>query len=294
MSPHDPNQSPGKGRRLVLRKIERPDGKTPTSGDAFPNAESSMVPSAAPISGDGGVSTVRRPPMAGVSALTASAAASGYTPMPAALPSEARLTPHSQTQVSFPPVVAASERPPGMGPSGSTSTSSTRAVVMGAAVGFAIVAGLVLVTRIAHIAQPSTASSVEPPVAVVVSAPMPAPSALPPPIVVAVTALPTLAPRAGATLPGHPSGVNGATGFKAPPKAHAPSYAPAKSSAGAAAVDSGVTVAASAAAAASGEASPDDTGSLVPVIPPSSAPEVDPLVKAVQHDIEEEEHSKGK
>jgi hypothetical protein len=42
-------------------------------------------------------------------------------------------------------------------------------------------------------------------------------------------------------------------------------------------------------------AAPDDSApSLVPVIPASAPPAADPLVKAVQNDIEEEQKERGK
>jgi hypothetical protein len=42
-------------------------------------------------------------------------------------------------------------------------------------------------------------------------------------------------------------------------------------------------------------AAPDDSApSLVPVIPASAPPAGDPLVKAVQNDIEEEQQARGK
>ena len=132
MSSHDPSDRPGKGRKLVLRKIEKPGGSITFPGGgrtpadpSQPATQAALPPS--PVSSDS-VPTVRRPVVGPVSALTASAAAAGHTPMPGPPPAETREPSVSQTQVSFPPVVAASEHPIALAPSRPVA-SSTRAVV---------------------------------------------------------------------------------------------------------------------------------------------------------------------
>jgi hypothetical protein len=81
------------------------------------------------------------------------------------------------------------------------------------------------------------------------------------------------------------------------PKAHTPPYRapPAPKSVGVAG-EPAAAAAPIAGKASSNDEAPQDDGasSLVPVIPQSAPPPADPLIQAVQHDIEEEEHAKAK
>jgi hypothetical protein len=82
-----------------------------------------------------------------------------------------------------------------------------------------------------------------------------------------------------------------------PPKAHTPLYRapPAPKSVGVAGEPAAAPAPIIGKASSNDEAPQDDgASSLVPVIPQSAPPPADPLIQAVQHDIEEEEHAKAK
>jgi len=315
--PPDPDESARKGRRLVLRKRETLGGRAtgpppnarasgppprptipppmrpPLPSSSFrPNsAEARDVPSEALPSSEA-VPTLRRPPV-GVSAITASAAASAHTATPVA-PNDVPEAATSRTRDSVPPMVAGSRRPAGLLPA-KQSSASTRAVLIGAALGLAIVAGLVLAARARQ--PPKSASATA-----VVVAPPSSPRAAERAVATASGAddspsvsKPLQQPRTDVGPPA-PLAVRSTPATTAP-KARPPAYrTPAASKpigATAAAPAPGLPAASS--AGANGETPQDDgENSSVPVIPESAPAPADPLIQAVQNDIEEEEHAKAK
>jgi hypothetical protein len=176
----------------------------------------------------------------------------------------------SSAHTSVPPVVSTVVTPlatyqdglPDLRPS-----SSWRGVVVGATLGLAIVGLFVAGTRLAH----RTAATASPPAAAVdIPAPVPASAPLAAqPVVEAPVAPPAIAATMLPTVkPPHPvKAVAAKPGVAKATLAIAP--------------------------APPGEASapaPEDTApSLVPVIPPAPKPTVDPFVRAVQQDIQEDQ-----
>jgi hypothetical protein len=238
------------------------------------------------------------------------------TPLPAPPPpaSAAQSTrPPAHNSPSVPPVVATVITPlstvldaPRVGRG---SSSLWKGIVGGAALGLAVVGVVVIGARAVQRGE-SHAGAAAPPAAVASAlqgvASRPAQPAAPPlgtipastdpgPPVIAATALP-LAPAArwnppvGPAHPGSmaPPGVKPVSAAPAvaavvpPPAALEPSPSPASTS-----------VSPPPAASAASEPAPEDTAaSLVPVLPPSAPPVVDPLVQAVQTDIAEEQKAK--
>ena len=364
--PHDPSESAGKRRRLVLRKMEPQGGARPSGQPPMPTTPPPMRPRLPSVSvrpGSGlaedlpssylpsealppseGVPTVRRP-LTGVSAITASAAEAAHTPAPAisprprsgeagdvpSPPSEVHRISRNQTRSSLPPVVAGSERSapysppkqsssfrPGSGEAGDLPSASTRAALIGAALGLAIVAGLVVVarTRVPSKSASGTAIAVETQGAlkrdgtsaaggvvkredgmsaaggVVKLGDVPSGrTADNSPIVATTSQHPRtdVAPPAALALHAGPATL--------PPKAHTPLYrAPLAPKSVGVAGEPAAAPAPIIGKASSNDEAPQDDGasSLVPVIPQSAPPPADPLIQAVQHDIEEEEHAKAK
>jgi len=202
-----------------------------------------------------------------------------------------------------PPVVATVITPLGTAldlPS-SGARSSYRGVFIGAALGLAIVGAFVGATRMAlKASQPVAAAAVLPVVdapmaAAVRSAPVPTGVAASNPPVHAGTVSAPVAdgvPTIDATqLPQARPVVRARAGIARPtpkPASELASQGTEKPSPAA----PGAATAPSAAASAQAEAE-DEGPSLVPVIPAAPAPTVDPLVKAIQTDIDEE-NAKGR
>jgi hypothetical protein len=248
------------GKRRVLRKIE------PTSG----------------------ASTMRPPPRASVPA-----ADELVVPLQRPARTAVATAPPAPTVAyeSVAPVTATVITPPfntTLAPPPSPSRGSLRSVVVGAVLGLAIVGVFVVGTRLAlqFSRQPSAAAQVPSQPAPIVPAQTSQPQQVPATAatgladsagvpVLAASELPVARPPRGR---GHRSwkGAKGAptvvaSAASAEPPAPAPAPAP------------------SASAAQASEPDPDDSApSLVPVIPAASAPPVDPFVKAVQSDIDEE------
>jgi hypothetical protein len=252
------------GKRRVLRKIE-PAGATGTMRPpprlSEPDRDELPLPLQRPA-------TPRAP-------VTSAIARPSEPPSPAP----------GGTYTSVAPVVATVITPLGttLDPPPPQRRSSLKGIVVGATLGLAIVASFVAGTRLAMRAQAPT-----PPAAAAQAQPQPAspvtqPAAAPAPVaatdgppVVAATQLPVApappkrghhawksAPKPAAPADGEPGASDVATAPKSPP---APSSAP------------------------SAEPAPEDSAaSLVPVIPAATAPPpVDPFVKAVQTDIDED------
>jgi len=381
--PQDPSERAGKRRRLVLRKLE-PEGEParPSLQPPMPSMPSPMRPrlpsvSFRPGSGiadgtsaEGGVvrredvpsralplsegpPTLRRP-LTGVSAITASAAASAHTPTPGMPPSEVHRISRNQTRSSLPPVVARSAQsqpypppppspsfPPGYGEAdgmaaeggvvkrGDLPSASTRAALIGAALGLAIVAGLVIVARARVPSKTGSATAVA-------AEPQGLPRSTGTPfrpgsgegdgtsagdgVVKPGDMHSSPRPHAADATPGHTAGnssivattlqhlrndvalppplaVHSAPATQAP-KARTPLYRappPTPKSVGIAGAAPAAATSEMSKAGANDETPQDDgASSLVPVIPQSAPPPADPLIQAVQHDIEEEEHAKAK
>jgi hypothetical protein len=201
-------------------------------------------------------------------------------------------------------MVARSRRPERLLPA-KQSSASTKAVLIGAALGLAIVAGLVLAARARQ--PPRSASAT----AVVVE-----PPSSPRPVRIDHAAF---GERAVATTGGVDNSPSVSTPLQQPrsdvaplaslagrntpastaPKARPPAYRmPAASKPiGATGAAAAQALPAVSSAGANGETPQDDSeNSLVPVIPQSAPAAADPLIQAVQHDIdeEEEEHAKAK
>jgi hypothetical protein len=250
------------GKRRVLRKIE-PAGATPTIRPpprlSEPDAEEVPLPLQRPAT--------PRP-------LVSSAMAR---------PSEPPSPPPGGTYTSVAPVVATVITPLGttLDPPPPPRRSTVKGIVVGAVLGLAIVTSFVAGTRMALRAQAVTPSAAAAPVqaqpltpaATATRAPALAATQDTPPVV-AATQLPVAPPA-----PKH-----GHRGWKPVPKAAA-QVDPAEATSSAPAATA--TPASSAAAA---EPAPDDSAaSLIPVIPAATAaPPVDPFVKAVQTDIDED------
>jgi hypothetical protein len=244
------------GKRRVLRKIE------PTVG----------------------ISTMRPPPRASLPAPEELAAPLQH-PAPPSLPVAVKAA-----YESVAPVTATVITPPfntTLAPPPPRSRGSLRSVVVGAVLGLAIVGVFVVGTRLAlqFSRQPSAAAQVPSQPAPVVPAQTTQPRQTPATTataladsagvpVLAASELPVARPP---TARGHRSGkgAKGAPAVVASATSTEPAAAPAPVP--------------SASAAQASEPDPDDSApSLVPVIPAASAPPVDPFVKAVQSDIDEE------
>jgi hypothetical protein len=199
----------------------------------------------------------------------------------------------SQTHLSVPPVVSSSDFLPAESPT-APATSSGKAVLVGAAFGLCIVAALVVFFRFtqgtkAHTASESSSSApvalVQPPRAAAAPAEPPTPAtstpapspepavAKPLPVAAPTASTPAAAAQAPAAAPARPVAV----------VASKPAATPAQSATAAAAPS------AKASASSDEEAAPDDSASLVPVLPPSQPVQGDPLIRAVHQDIQEEE-----
>jgi hypothetical protein len=190
---------------------------------------------------------------------------------------------------SVAPVTATVITPPfntTLAPSPTPSRGSLRSVVVGAVLGLAIVGVFVVGTRLAlqFSRQPSAAAGVPSQPAPTV----PAQTAQPQPML--ATTATSLADSAGvpvlaaSDLPvARPPRARGHRNWKGA------KGAPAVVASAASTEPAAPAPAPSASAAQASEPDPDDSApSLVPVIPAASAPPVDPFVKAVQSDIDEE------
>jgi hypothetical protein len=266
-STHDRRRATETNRRLVLRKIERPTGLPVVA-----------PPAAAPP---------RRAEPEYVEELDVvlEAESVDQAPAPRHAPMATPEPPPPATAYGSLPPVAASAPPPRP-----ERSSSMRGVVFGSLLGLAIVAAFVAGARLAQrpasgqatqsaplVAEPSpppTAPVHEEPVAMQV----PSPPSAPDPIVASVV---SVAPgprhaRAKAHTATTQSPAPSATAVVAPSDVEPP-------------IPTAVEPSAPTAVASASAPAPDDTGpSLVPVIPPSTPAEGDPLVKAVQKDIAED------
>jgi len=254
------------GKRRVLRKIE-PAGATSTiPPPALPSSLGEPDRDELPL-------PLQRPATPRAPVTSAIARPSESSPPPGG------------TYTSVAPVVATVITPLGttLDPLPQPRRSSLKGVIVGASLGLAIVASFVAGTRLAMRAQapsPPAAAAAQGPTQP--TAPVTLPTAGPAPLaatdvppVVAATQLPVTppppkrgrhawksVPKAAAQAEGEP----GPGEVASAPKAPAPSAAPAS------------------------DPAPEDTAtSLVPVIPTATAPPpVDPFVKAVQTDIDED------
>ena len=277
MSNHDSGRPPSREKRMVLRKIGS------TDRDSVP---------------DDGVDAAAR--------------LSAPAPQPVGAPSSGTGMPYpthdhagsarasSPTQSSLPPLVAnVGERSRATSPPAARGPSTAKASAIGAAAGLAFVGMIVLGARFAY-QEPSTAqasggSKATPGEAFAASSASPSPSppgaltASPPPTVLAMplsTVAASVAPFAG---PRHapplkplavaPGGMPpAAVAAKTPAEPGAPAAEPTSKG-------KAPSAAAAAPSSSSVSAEPADSApSLVPVIPSSAPPEMDPLVKAVLED----------
>jgi hypothetical protein len=190
---------------------------------------------------------------------------------------------------SVPPVVASVITPLGTvldTPSLRPAHSSIKGVYVGTVLGLAIVGAVILGAQIAHRSS-STASAAAP---MLTEAPAPPPPVAAttvatepptPPPALAATALPAVSPTVEPVK--HPGAQKAPRTAALVAQAVTPKSAPLP-----------VAPAASTAPPAPpAEASDESAQSLIPVIPPST-PVVDPLVKAVQQDIQEDQQAHGK
>ena len=207
------------------------------------------------------------------------------------LPSEPGIVGHYP---SVPPV-SASVPPPeplqGAGAAQPARRSAWRSAVVGAGAGLLIVAAFVTGARVSlHRASTTAAAS---------PGALPAPRAIvaaPAPPRAAAPALPVVQAPATATQPAMPALMPLVQADQLPIARPAHHWGPPKHGAKAAPAD--VAAAAPVASAAGTDDTDDDTdetdegaASMTPVIPQAAPPPVDPLVKAVQSDIDEDEAS---
>jgi hypothetical protein len=297
MSNHDPSRSRPTARRLVLRKIAQPAGRLPT-GEPPPDA-------------GGSVRTPLPVPLAEIDALVLPKAAKTVTPAPAvemadepAVVSPAPKPPVKATYSSMPPAVVATVLTPLEtvldAPGKSRAASSWKGVIGGTVLGLAIVGAFVLGARLSQsppVSPAAAAAGPAPPTATGLStaakvaaqpAPAPAPTKVDPsPPIIAATALPIAAPPVRWNPPVAPARTAPSPAANVPKSNVAVATQPATATS--------APAAAPAASAAQTEPTPEDNAaSLVPVIPASAPPVVDPLVKAVKDDIEEEQQARRK
>jgi len=319
MSTHgsDSGNPPERAKRLVLRKIggtgAPPSPATPSplpsnspqSIAARPEptrARSTMPPARLPPAAtrrvlDGGPSIPPIPRSPSSAFLPPPPPTGGSVSAPApgsslsSLDSTASGTaPPNRTRPSLPPVVAslAAEHPEIPSPDVPRARSARKAGLLGAVAGLVLVAMFVIGARIAYRLTPTptteAAASTPPPESSTARPAIPSASAPPlaPPITVAstvVVAAPTdsvVREQPRRRLPSPPRPVSPPK-VAPPPVASQPAEAPAEGTAAPA-------TASTTGAAPSSSAPADSANSLVPVIPPSPPPEVDPLVKAVLED----------
>jgi len=276
-SNHDAGRPGQPAKRRVLRKIEPAPGTAtmrPPPRSSIPSIPAPEEQAGRPL-----------PP-----ARTAPTTASVVTPLPAprvsVSPSPAPAATNGVAYESVAPVTATVITPPfntTLAPPPSPARGSLRSVVIGAALGLAIVGIFVAGTRLALRAHTPPAAAAQLP-----SQPAPIVPAQPPQAqqvsattATSLAALPGVPVMAASELPlAHPAKTRGHRAWKA--TRGAPQAAPS------AAAEPAVP-GPSASAAQAPEPDPDDSApSLVPVIPAASAPPVDPFVKAVQSDIDEE------
>jgi hypothetical protein len=311
MSTHDSDsgQPPQRARRLVLRKIAGASGppaplppiRTPlpsisapseTAGArTIPPAERppSMPPMPRRRAVDAAllVPSIPRssPPPAPGALNSRRAASSTALPAPAASPpsfdSSTGGTPlPRRTRPSLPPVVAtlAAGEPEAARPHAPQGASARKAGVVGAISGLVLVAMFVVGARIAHrlTPPPAAAGEVQP---VKSSVSLPSPSPAPKPIPTAAAASESASSAVREPPRRRVPAARAITSPKAPAQAvegqaeSAPQGAPVGSAGNAAPSTS------------AGSGAPSDSAtSLVPVIPSSPPPEVDPLVKAILED----------
>lgn len=281
MSNHDSGRGrpPPRERRMILRKIGS------TDRDSVP---------------DDGVDAAAR---LSAPAPQPAGAPSSYAPYetPSSMPDAAGpVARPSHTQASLPPLVAnVGERSRATSPPVAQGTSTARASLVGAAAGLAFVAMIVIGARLAYqephdAAQASGgrpgASAVtagegfaapSPSAAVTANPPNPLPIALPP-TTIASPAFPAAPKR---PLAPKPAAVAGGAMVPAVVAAKGPSEPGAPASETTSKGKPPGAAAAAAPSSSSASAEPADSApSLVPVIPSSAPPEMDPLVKAVLED----------
>jgi hypothetical protein len=287
MSTQDPGFKNPNGRRMVLRKIA-PGGlreTTPTPRpileltDAEPELESDVEDAEEPVTVVEPIASPKPPP----------AYAAPAPPPPA--------RPTTQSHSSVPPMVATVVTPlstvldpPPRG--GLGLAASWKGVLGGASLGLVIVTAFVVGARLAHPSTaPAAAGGAQPATMAVVPQGESSPAVASPQPTTTAAALPVVAATAlpAAAQPAR----KGAPRAAQPPSTPAAAPAPAKAAA-VATTETAAPTAAPAASTASAQPAPDDSAqSLVPVIPASTAV-VDPLVKAVQDDIKEEQAAHGK
>lgn len=259
------------GKRRVLRKIERAGATStmrPPPRASVPEPEELALPLNRPARPRRSTSPAVAPPPTA----PRTSASSGSSPLPTvAAPGVA--------YESVAPVTATVITPPfntTLAPAAPRSGGPLRGVIVGATLGLAIVGVFVVGTRLAVRSAPAAAD--QGPSQPAATAPRQAPQPQP---VLATSATAESVPLVAATqLPLAPA-----------PKTRG--HRAWKTAKGAPQVAASATATASAAPSASGaqspEPDPDDSAqSLVPVIPAASAPPVDPFVKAVQTDIDED------
>jgi hypothetical protein len=281
MSTHDSGRPPQPARRMVLRKIARssspPTRSQPVALPA-PTAPPSRPPeaSAVGVAGAGRRSSLPAPPVA-----------RGTLPPAPRAPATPNVLSSNRNRPSVPPVVASvvQQGLPTAPAKQMTSASPGKAGLVGGLLGLAIVALFVIGARLAYRSTPATTASTKPPATAAAAISVAPPSAsvahIPPPPPTALESPASAvraqqAPRRDAVVrPKVPGAIAMAT-VKDP--SQGVETAPQNSPAGAS-----VTAAAAAAPPAnrSAPAPADSANSLVPVLPSSAPPQVDPLVKAI-------------
>lgn len=310
MSTHDRGRDNPTARRLVLRKIARPEHASTEGARGLPALRPPAARPALVLDEDD-----QDEPATIIEA----------TPVPAAPPlprpsierfAQADVAPPlppprpvAQSHTSVPPMVATVITPlPTVldAPRSSRLSSSWKGVIGGTVLGLGIVTVFVVGARIAGSpARPAAAAAQQAPAPVETAvtfapqAPVAPQVAVPPVQTGAPAATATAASTAGTAVPviaatalppaapARPVTATTAVARTPPPAAAVPVVAPVAQKAAAA---PSAAPAASAASTAEAQAAPEDSApSLVPVLPPSAPAVVDPLVKAVQDDIKEEQ-----
>jgi len=290
------------GRRLVLRKIGAPN----TPPLPAPRVTARVTPPPAPLPEPAPVARMVEVEFEGTKSPNNTAApapvlarresaheAREVTPLPAPRPTQT-------TYGSLPPVSATVITPLStvLGAPGEESASSRwKGVVGGTVVGLALVSAFIIGARLSQSSiRSSAAGQIAPATSPVVTAPLEpvtvgAVAPVSQPVAAPAHTVDTLPVVAATALPVAPPPVRWNPPVSGPRSVGLPAPA---AKAPVASVDSpppaAPAVSAPAAASATqADAPPEETQSLVPVIPPSAPPEADPLVKAVQSDIEEEQ-----